>query len=209
MQAPLTIGVTGHRDLRDDDVDQLERKVKHILGRLRRQYPSTPLVVLSALAEGADRLVARIALRPEFGARLVVPLPMPRILYGMDFEIPGSLQEFDGLLEKADCCFEISPGGDYEELLRPGDARDQRYEEVGKYIVSRSQVLIALWDGVDSGKIGGTSSVVRFQTEGIRDANEDELQPPELFPVYHVLTPRRSHPSPQGEPFRVKEIYPP
>jgi len=57
--------------------------------------------------------------------------------------------------------------------------------------------------------VGGTSSVVRFQTEGIHDASEDELQPPELFPVYHVLTPRRSHPPPQGEPFRLKEIYPP
>jgi hypothetical protein len=208
VQAPLTIGVTGHRDLRDDDIDRLERKVEQIFERLRRQYRFTPLVVLSALAEGADRLVARIALRPEFGARLVVPLPMPRMLYALDFEKAGSLEEFDDLLERADSCFEISPVGDPEALLLPGAARDRRYEEVGMFIVRQCQILIALWDGVDSGKTGGTSAVVRFHTEGIRGVGDEELQPPELFPVYHILTPRRSHPSPTGEPFRLKEIYP-
>jgi hypothetical protein len=49
VQAPLTIGVTGHRDLRDDDIDRLERKIGQIFERLRHQYPFTPLVVLSAL----------------------------------------------------------------------------------------------------------------------------------------------------------------
>ena len=209
VQAPLTIGVTGHRDLRDDDLEHLERKVKHIFQKLRRDYPSTPLVVLSALAEGADRLVARIALRPESGARLVVPLPMPRALYALDFELPGSLEEFDTLLDQADSWFELSPVDDPEALLRPGPARDRRYEELATFLVRNSQILIALWDGVDSRKIGGTSEIVRFQTEGIQGEGEEALEPPELFPVYHVLTPRHSHPSPQGEPFRLKEIYPP
>ncbi len=209
VQAPLTIGVTGHRDLRDADLEHLERKVAQVFSRLRKQYPCTPLVVLSALAEGADRLVARIALRPEFGAKLLVPLPMPRILYALDFEAPGSLAEFDDLAAQADQCFEISPVDDPEALLQPGPARDRRYEEAGIFIVRQCQILIALWDGVDSGKIGGTSSVVRFHTEGIGGTGKDELEPPELFPVYHILTPRQSHPSPRGEPFRLKEIYPP
>ena len=152
VQAPLTIGVTGHRDLRDADLEDLERKVAQVFSRLRKQYPCTPLVVLSALAEGADRLVARIALRPEFGAKLLVPLPMPRILYALDFEAPGSLAEFDDLAAQADQCFEISPVDDPEALLQPGPARDRRYEEAGIFIVRQCQILIALWDGVDSGK---------------------------------------------------------
>jgi hypothetical protein len=69
--------------------------------------------------------------------------------------------------------------------------------------------LIALWDGEETGKVGGTAAVVKFQTEGPPSANECDFQPPELFPAYHVLTPRLSNPAPAGEPCRLREIYPP
>src|SRR6195256_1083433 len=103
---PLVIGVTGHRDLRDEDVARLEAEVASIIARLRRDYlkddGETPIIVLSALAEGADRLVARVALAQ--GARLIAPLPMPREEYGRDFEPglkPGNAAEFDELLAQA------------------------------------------------------------------------------------------------------------
>src|SRR5215467_13382687 len=87
---PLVIGVTGHRDLRDRDVPELERQVVDFIVSLRRDYlgrdSETPLIVLSSLAEGADRLVARVAM--AHGARLVAPLPMPVEEYRRDFE-PG------------------------------------------------------------------------------------------------------------------------
>ncbi len=96
---PLVIGVTGHRDLRDQDVARLELEVAAILARLRRDYlgqgTETPLVVVSALAEGADRLVARVALKA--GARLIAPMPLPVDEYRRDFEPglkPGNIDEF-------------------------------------------------------------------------------------------------------------------
>src|SRR5215469_15927105 len=103
---PLVIGVTGHRDLRDEDVPQLEAEVERIIAGLRSDYlddgNETPIIILSALAEGADRLVARVALRQ--GARLIAPLPMPREEYRRDFEPglkPGNAAEFDALLGQA------------------------------------------------------------------------------------------------------------
>src|SRR5438552_6900008 len=114
VHAPLVIGVTGHRDLRPEDVEPLEKKVKHIFTRLRGLFPYTPLLVLSPLAEGADRLVARVALQPDVGARLVAPLPMPKRLYEQDFETRESLEEFHQLLERADAWFEL-PLADTEE----------------------------------------------------------------------------------------------
>src|SRR5216684_3311424 len=76
---PLVIGVTGHRDLRDRDVPRLEQEIAGILDGLRRDYlgggEETPIIILSALAEGADRLVARVGLAK--GARLIAPLPIP------------------------------------------------------------------------------------------------------------------------------------
>ena len=60
---PFVVGVTGHRDLRPDDGPNLEKAVQKAFERIRKECPDTPLVLLSSLAEGADRLVAHFALR--------------------------------------------------------------------------------------------------------------------------------------------------
>jgi hypothetical protein len=61
---PLVVGVTGHRDLRDQDIPELERTVAAVIAQLRGDYldSETPLVLLSTLAKRADPLAARIAL---------------------------------------------------------------------------------------------------------------------------------------------------
>src|SRR5438128_7465217 len=112
---PLVVGITGHRDLRDQDHDALASSVRALFADLRRRYEATPLVLLSPLAEGADRLAARVAL--EEGVRLVVPLPLPPPLYEADFGAPGSLDEFRSLLARAETHFEVplpegGPAGD-------------------------------------------------------------------------------------------------
>lgn len=209
VQAPLVFGVTGHRDLREQDIAGLEAKVREVLLEFRGRYPSTPFLLLSPLAEGADRLVARVALEPRIGARLVAPLPMPQALYETDFTAPGSLAEFHELLSKASHSFELGCFADVFTVRHPGPARDKQYEEVGKYIALESQVLIALWDGTQSAKVGGTAAIVKFQTEGVRDREDCDLTPPELFPVYHIVTPRVSNPDVAGEPLELKITYPP
>lgn len=103
---PFVIGVTGHRDLRDEDLPKLESAVAEIIEELKRHYlggdGETPIIILSALAEGADRLVARVAL--SLGAQLVAPMPMPVEEYRRDF-LRGlketAAAEFDELLSKA------------------------------------------------------------------------------------------------------------
>jgi hypothetical protein len=59
--APLLIGVTGHRDLRSEDEDALRRQVELLFSRLQAEWepsaPSAPIVLLTALAKGADQLV--------------------------------------------------------------------------------------------------------------------------------------------------------
>jgi hypothetical protein len=55
---PLVIGVTGHRDLRSEDRETLAGRLREIIAELRVRYPHTPLILLSPLAEGADRLAA-------------------------------------------------------------------------------------------------------------------------------------------------------
>ena len=116
--APLVIGITGHRDLRQQDRKELENKVRDVLRGFLTQYPATPIILLSPLAEGADRLAARVAL--EIGAALVVPLPMTQHLYERDFESPESLAEFHWLLEQAEHRFEIEMLAEEKEVAHAG-----------------------------------------------------------------------------------------
>lgn len=222
--APLVIGITGHRDIREQDRKGLEDKLKEVFLELRRRYSSTPLILVSALAEGADRVAAQVALSLHVGVQLVVPLPMPIELYEQDFdnltvvETPlvtvavnrSSREEFRALLEKADTWFALKlvDGNTYEAIAEPGPERDRQYELVGKYIAQQSQILIALWDGVDSNLAGGTASVIRFQVEGVPGPEPCALELPEGFPVYHILTPRLQDPYPQGEVLKLRKIYP-
>jgi hypothetical protein len=207
--APLIIGVTGHRDLRNEDRDILSQQVRSLLVELKAKYPFTPLLLLSPLAEGADRLVAQVALEPGIEARLIVPLPMPIRCYEQDFRTPESLAEFSALLQRAERSFEIKLlRGNTEEGLRRPELRDMQYQEAGKFIARQSQILIALWDGTDTNLVGGTAQIVRFQTEGVSSAEDCDLAPHERFPVYHVLTPRLKNPNPPGKPFTLRTIYP-
>jgi hypothetical protein len=45
---PLVVGVTGHRDLGENDRPALAATVRRLLGDLLSRYPATPLVVLAA-----------------------------------------------------------------------------------------------------------------------------------------------------------------
>ncbi len=208
---PLVIGVTGHRDILPGDIPKLETVVRHILSGFLTDYPSTSITVITGLAEGADRLVARTAL--ALGIKLIVPLPMPREEYSKDFVSAGSLEEFNDLLTKSAHFFELPllVGCKLEELSSPGPKRDQHYAQLGAYIATHAQLLIALWDGEHHNLVGGTSQVVQYKLEGVPEPYVPEHSPldaAETGPVYHVLTPRQSNPDPHGHPFSVRLRYP-
>ena len=207
---PIIIGVTGHQDLRAEDIPELERQVQKIFEKLRAQYTDTTLLALSPLAEGADRLVARIALQQ--GAQLVVPLPLPRSEYERDFHTPESRAEFHELLQQAQY-FELPLMADNtaENIRDCGPCRDKQYAQVSAYIVRHSQILFALWDGVDTGLEGGTAQIVRFKLEGIPEPYAPPRNPLDVVdagPVYHILTPRVKNPLPAGEPFSLDIKFP-
>ena len=208
---PLVIGVTGHRDLRAEDVAKLERLVRRIIEEFKSDLPNTPLTLLSALADGADRLVARVAL--DLGVRLIVPLPMRREIYETDFSTPGSKAEFAELLGRAGYWFELPllEGATEAEIKEHGAARDRQYEQVGAYIVRQSHLLVALWDGRYRNLVGGTSRVVKFQLEGVPEPYAPRSSPidtPESGPVYHIVTPRAGNPETADEPLALRKLFP-
>lgn len=211
---PIIVGVTGHRDLRPEDIDDLKRQVRSILDELRQAFPATSLVVMSPLAEGADRLVAQTALETLDGdeqrAALMVPLPMPLQEYEKDFKSEASLTEFHELLAQAVTWFELPlvTGNTLPSISDFPAARDKQYAQVGAYVARHSHILIALWDGKENAGEGGTSEIVQFKLNGIPAPYEGPRKALDIVdngPVCHLVTPRISDPKPAGTPF-AKEI---
>ena len=143
----IRIGVTGHRILAD--LEKIETGVEEAVRRIELKFPGEPLTVISALAEGADRIVPRHVLaRP--GAGLTVPLPLPKSDYLTDFQSEESRAEFLSLLHRADQVEEMSSEA----------TREQAYEAAGEYMLNNSDVLIAIWDGRNAQGQGGTGDIV-------------------------------------------------
>jgi hypothetical protein len=207
---PLYIGITGHRDIRDEDKAPLKELIKKILNEKIRQCPDTPIVLLTPLAEGADRLAAWAAI--ECGISFISPLPLPVDEYRKDFLTAESLQEFDVLLEKSALWFEIplAHGTHPEDLQKDKSKRDEQYYQIGFYIARYSQLLIALWDGVKQVKRGGTAHIVNLKITGLPSEHpqlKQKLKNLQTGPIYHILTPRKSSIL-EGDVLGGRMIYP-
>jgi hypothetical protein len=148
------IGVTGHRKL--DNPAYLGPAVHEAVGRLMRLLPVTSgtelvPVVVSALAEGADRVVAREILAVA-GSRLEAALPLPLDDYLDDFMSEDSKTEIRDLLGRASEIWTAPPSA----------SRDEAYEQAGRYVVDRSDAVVAIWDGEPAGGRGGTGAIVAY-----------------------------------------------
>ena len=148
MKRRIIVAVTGHRDI--VETEELSQKVFRFFEELLAK--SEELVLLSPLADGADRFVAKIFLELQKRHEhllLIAPMPFSKERYMRDFD-QASKEEFLELLEVVNDSFQIASMG------------DKPYQELGKYIVNVSDTLLALWDGTYNGKAGGTGDVVEY-----------------------------------------------
>ncbi|MGI9224160.1 MAG: hypothetical protein ACR2QX_06755 [Woeseiaceae bacterium] len=201
---PLVVAVTGHRDLVASEVPRIRQRVRELLDSLATQYPNRRLTVMSPLAEGADQLVAEVAL--ELGIDLAVPLPMPKHLYLQDFDTPESRARFESLCDRAIDVFELplSKGNTVEQISEPGDARNREYAQVGVFLCAHCHILLAIWDGKVTSELGGTGQVVKFHHDDFMPgytpksvATQQMLVDDESDLVYHIVC---SRDRPDGAP---------
>src|SRR4051812_335900 len=159
-QLSLRVGVTGHRNLGVAGApgDSLRQRGRTIFADLWQTAVdaaprgSTPqLIVVSPLAEGADRFVAHEAIANGFP--LHCPLPFPRGEYERDFHTEASRREFHALLAKAAVVRELSG------VRGPGH-EGEAYAAVGRVVIDESDLLIAIWDGAAARGDGGTGHVI-------------------------------------------------
>ena len=199
----LNIGVTAHRDLVDREVPRMRAEVRGFLQHLRAGFPDLPLQLICALASGGDQLVAEEAL--ALGIELIVPLPMAQADYEDDFEDAAALAQFRALLARAHVrTLPMAPGNTLESVRVRGPARNRQYAQLGMFISSHCQVLLALWDGNSSLATGGTAQVVEFHLHNtmpgfrIDEAAPNLLADDESDLIYHIDCPRRLQHAEEG-----------
>jgi hypothetical protein len=159
----LSIGVIGHRPDRLSDSGDVADEIGRVLDLIVAKVGShkeglspeifsdvaPSLTIVSALAEGADRMVAQAGL--VRGMRLDVVLPFIQSEYANDFPSETSKAEFGELLSRAGAV-----------LVLPGDRQDEgkAYEAAGLTLLDQSDIVIAVWDGGVSRGRGGTTALV-------------------------------------------------
>jgi membrane protein YdbS with pleckstrin-like domain len=203
----IVIGVTGHRDLVAQDEERIERQFRELITGLVRQYPDLYLRVLTGLAEGADQLIAKAALAMRKEGLPVQPVavyPMPLMQYREDFQ-GAALVAFEALhSEFMDLQLPVLE-------LPPVSERQQAYVNLGDYLLNKSDMLVAIWDGNLSAnhgvppKPGGTEHITLQALEPLGLLARTGGSPGQLhnnicnylhdantLPVYRISANRRS-----------------
>jgi hypothetical protein len=168
----LVVGVTGHRDLVEQEKPVLKGRVRNFFSFLSDRYPDLELKLLTALAEGADRLVARVA--TDLGIPYTAVLPMQQAEYEKDFETEDDLAEFRSLLAGAKEVIELPSQSHIT-------SRDSQYAQLGLFLSNHCQVLLALWDGKPNAAVGGTAHIVNYHLAGVMEGFEGELSQASLL----------------------------
>lgn len=156
----FSVGITGHRADRITDKPAVRARLDEVLRSIQGamdqivsshlfQAGKHPLRMVSALAEGADRMAAEAAL--DLGEVLEVVLPFPIPEYEKDFESQESRAEFHALLNRASALIVL----DGDEHDRP-----RSYEAAGMTLLDNCDLLIAIWDGGAGRGRGGTREVI-------------------------------------------------
>ena len=165
----------------------------------RSQGHKVVVSCISQLAEGADQLVARVALSE--GAQLVAPIPFSFEEYETDFKSENSKSQLRDLASQAEKVFTVP---------RRKQERESGYTEANIYLVRHCDILIALWDGKESEPLAGTDQAVTFKLNGVSrldDPSQRDFDDPETGPVYHIVTPRRSTEQVPKDPYSLTVRY--
>ncbi|MBK7214983.1 MAG: hypothetical protein IPH88_17175 [Bacteroidales bacterium] len=157
---PLIPGNTKWRNAENFIIWKLKKSIAFLNAHPKRENPEhhTPLTwqVVSALAQGADRMVSRIAM-DSLNASLQVILPFNEAEYREDFKTAEDLYEFEELYKEATITnihsFECEPAP---------TPRNRGYRHSGEKMAETCDIIIAVWDGGPAKGVGGTAEIVDY-----------------------------------------------
>ncbi len=112
--------------------------------------------VVSALAKGADQIVAQIV-QNNVAGELRAILPFLPAVYDDDFETQDERERFRSFLSSTGEPWIASAIDDPTD-----EQRRQAYRAAGEQVVDESDIVITVWDGEPARGIGGTADIVAY-----------------------------------------------
>ena len=173
---PLIVGLIGHRKLPAQELEGIVAEFDEFVAGLLGSLQHTPILLLTSLAEGADRIALSSRFRDSLTICAVLPFELED--YRNDFEDAESLQDFEESLNSVD---------QYVEPFARGTMSAQRnldYRECANWISERSNILVAVWNGKYNDEPGGTSDTINYRTEKNENAGSLETLNKNIF---HIL----------------------
>lgn len=199
----FTIGVTGHRDIEATTIKDLESSLDEHFKFIKSTIPDTEIRLISLMADGADRLAAKVAFQNDIEVDAILPMPMP--LYETDFS-SDSIGEFETLLANPLITLRELPlpTGIGANDTKVPEVRSKLYARAGRFMAAGCDLIVALWDGKESHKVGGTYHIIKSTVQNIALAHDDEetirhysyyksaLRDYKSTAIYHIPTARQS-----------------
>lgn len=173
---PIIVGVTGHRNIVDEDklnikalVIESLKEIQSLCKAKRKGGKDTPVIMLNAFAQGADMLCAEAAF--ELGVPVYAVLPCKKEKYINSFDNEADKAKLESYLARTERQFVAPDTEKNKAWIKKStvDIDDDSYEyrQLGIYMAEHSHILIALWDGkppkVQYGC--GTVEVIKFALE--------------------------------------------
>jgi hypothetical protein len=142
----VRVGVVGHRFLSAQGRAFAQRACADLFAQVASK--GREITAVSALAEGADTVFADVALRS--GMPLEAVQPHDEYLY--DFRSNAARSTY----------LTMWPLARRRTVLPYRHRCDAAYEAGMRWVVDRSSMLVAIWDGHPSHSIGGTAQTVTY-----------------------------------------------
>jgi hypothetical protein len=143
----ISIGVSGHQNRPGIDWDWVAGALRSEIAKVGRIAKA-----FSSLAVGSDQVFADVAV----GLNIPVVAVLPLVGYERYFE-GKELTNYRRLLSR---CQRV-------QLKWSGDPQ-RAFFEAGKYVVEKSDILFAIWDGEPAEGFGGTADIVEFAERSAR-----------------------------------------
>lgn len=159
---PLIISVTGHYNISPDYHGYMERELHRVFSDLRARCPHTRMVLMTALDEGTDMTVSRIAL--EEGAFLAPVFPMHFDEY-MGMRPGRDIDAVDAILSHERC---FDP-----HIIDLGVKDTDAFRFLAVHLVSRAHLMISVWDGNGADHNGGAFDTTDMAINGIEPDLKD------------------------------------
>lgn len=209
---PIIVGITGHWDLLESAVPKVQAAIGGVLDSLMARFGSQ-LLVVTALADGADQLVGAEA--AHRGIAIVAVSPMPLSEYRETMRSATGLRGLDALWDDP-CVVQRIELPLVSGIAEPARQAVMQYEQLGVLLARRSHILLALWNGHDPEDTperhgspralpGGTPHVVALRQWGERnevspglvagsplfDRLTSQLETARSGPLLQIVTPRQ------------------